>query len=125
MALRAKRDLAKAALARMREAGPSPSEIGPELIERFGRLMREKVSSGEVPFRKAWLQAIVDRIEVGADMIRIIGDKESLETALTGADGTAVHGVRSSVRKWRALREGSTRRYERDFAFENNHLAYV
>lgn len=107
LALRAKRDLAKAALARMREAGPSPSEIGPELIERFGRLMREKVSSGEVPFRKAWLQAIVDRIEVGADMIRIIGDKESLETALTGADGTAVPGVRSSVRKWRALRESN------------------
>lgn len=104
-ALRAKRDLAKAALARIREAGPSPSEIGPELMERFGRLMREKVTSGEVPFRKAWLQAIVDRIEVGADVIRIIGDKESLETALTGADGTAVPGVRSSVRKWRALRD--------------------
>ncbi len=70
-------------------------------------MMREKMTSGEVPFRKVWLQAIVDRIEVGADAIRITGDKECLETALTGADGTAVPGVRSSVRKWRALRESN------------------
>lgn len=45
--------MAKAALGRIRETGPCSSEIGHELIERFGRLMREKVSSGEVPFRKA------------------------------------------------------------------------
>lgn len=63
------------------------------------------MTSGEIPFRKAWLQAIADRIQVGADVIRLIGDKESLETALTGADGTAAAGVASSVRKWRALRE--------------------
>ena len=106
-ALRAERDLAKAALGRIREDGPGPSEIRPELIERFGRLMRDNVTSGEIPFRKAWLQAIVDRVEVGSDVVRIVGDKENLETALTGAGGTVVPGVRSSVRKWRALRESN------------------
>ncbi|WP_238255161.1 hypothetical protein [Methylorubrum podarium] len=30
-------------------------------------------------------------------MIRIVGDKENLKTALTGAGGSAVPGVRSSV----------------------------
>jgi acetyl/propionyl-CoA carboxylase alpha subunit len=44
---------------------------------------------------------------VGADVIRIVGDKENLKTALTGAGGSAVPGVRSSVRKWRALRESN------------------
>lgn len=71
--------------------------------------MRANVTSGEIPFRKAWLQAIIDRIEVGADVIRIVGDRENLEAALTGAGGSAVLGVRSSVRKWRALREAAPR----------------
>lgn len=52
-ALRAKRDLAMADLARIRQTGPSPSEIGPELTECFGRLMRETVMSGEVSVRQA------------------------------------------------------------------------
>ena len=106
-ALRAERDLAKAALGRIRDTSPGSAEISPEAIERFGRLMREHVTSGEIPFRKAWLQAIVDRVEVGADVIRIVGDKEGLETAMTGAGGADVPGVRSFVRKWRALRESN------------------
>ncbi len=106
-ALRVERDLAKAALGRIRETSSGPSEIDPELIERFGQLLRANVTSGEIPFRKAWLQAIVDRIEVGADVIRILGDRGNLETALTEAGSSAVPGVRSSVRKWRALRESN------------------
>ena len=105
--LRAERDLAKSALGRIRMVSPNPTEIGPELIERFGRLLRENVTSGEIPFRKAWLQAIVDRVEVGADVIRIVGDKESLENALTGSGGEAVSGVRSSVRKWRTRHDSN------------------
>ncbi len=60
-ALQAKRDLAKAALGRIREPGPTLSEIDLELI---GHLMCDNVTSGEIPFRKARLQAIVDRVEV-------------------------------------------------------------
>ncbi|WP_010686697.1 hypothetical protein [Methylobacterium mesophilicum] len=59
-ALKQERDRARAALA---------AEIAPKLIERFGPLMRTTVTRGEIPFRKAWLQAIVDRAEVEADAI--------------------------------------------------------
>lgn len=106
-ALKADRDRAKGALDRIHVAAPSPAELTPELIERFGRLMRANVTAGEIPFRKAWLQAIVDRVEIGPDVIRIVGDKESLETALTGSGGTAAPGVRSSVRRWRPLPDNS------------------
>lgn len=57
-ALKDERDRAKAALDRIHVAERPPVEIAPELIERFGRLMRENVTTGEVPFRKAWLQYI-------------------------------------------------------------------
>ena len=72
--------------------------------------MRENVTTGEIPFRKAWLQAIVDRVEVGADVIRIVGGKASLETAILDA-GSAAPSVRSSVRKWRATLNKNTNTY--------------
>ena len=62
---------------------------------------RRTKTIGEVPFRKAWLQAIVDRVEVDADVIRIVGDKASLEAAIVGEASSATPGIRSSVRKWR------------------------
>lgn len=88
--MRTKRELAKSALGRIRKVKPNSIEIRPELTEYFGRQRRENVSSGESPFREAWLQAIADCVEVGADMIRIVGDRESLENTLNGSGGKAV-----------------------------------
>lgn len=101
-ALKADRDRARSALERISVAERAPAEMAPELIERFGQLMRENVTSGAIPFRKAWLEAIIDRIEVGTEVIRIIGDKAALEAAVAGAGNSAAPGVRSSVRKCRA-----------------------
>ncbi|MGB8278922.1 MAG: hypothetical protein WCF20_13455 [Methylovirgula sp.] len=39
-------------------------EIDPALFEEFERMMRENLISGSIPFRKAYLQAIVSSIEV-------------------------------------------------------------
>ncbi|MGU3663096.1 hypothetical protein ACLBX9_02720 [Methylobacterium sp. A49B] len=97
-ALKEERDRARAALA---------AEIAQKLIERFGPLMRTTVTRGEIPFRKAWLQAIVDRAEVDADAIRIIGDKASLEAAIIGGASSATPGVRSSVRKRRTRHDSN------------------
>jgi len=59
-ALKQEWDRANAAFDRINVDARPPAEITLELIERFGRLMRETVTTGEIPFRKAWLQAIVD-----------------------------------------------------------------
>lgn len=105
--LKQERDQAKAALDRIQVAERPPAEIASELIERFGQLMRANVTAGDIPFRKAWLQAIVERVEVGTDVIRIVGDKASLETAVISAGSSAAPGVRSSVRKWRARKDSN------------------
>ncbi|UMY16502.1 recombinase family protein [Methylobacterium organophilum] len=109
-ALKLERDRAKAALDRIRVAEHPPASISPELVERFGTLMRKNVTTGEIPFRKAWLQSIVDRVEVDDDVIRIVGDKANLEAAVASGAVQGTAGVRTSVRKWRALREGSAAR---------------
>lgn len=107
--LKADRDLAKAALDRIHAAERPPAVIAPELVREFGILMRQNIAEGPVPFRKAWLQSIVDRIEVDADTVRIIGDKANLEQVIAAANTAALKepGVRSSVRKWRDLRESN------------------
>ena len=80
--LKLDRDRARAALDRIRVNNRAPTAIEPAVIERFGTLMRDNVRNGDVPFRKAWIQAIVDRVEVDDEVIRIVGDKTSLEQAI-------------------------------------------
>jgi site-specific DNA recombinase len=100
-ALKADRDGAQAALDRAKSGVRPVVDISLIVIERFGTTMREKLTSGEVPFRKAYLGAIVDRVEVDDREIRIVGRKDVLEQAVL-ANGSPVPGVRSFVRKWRA-----------------------
>ncbi len=107
IALKADRDRAHAALERAR-AGTRPAvDISPALIERFGQTMRDKLTSGEIPFRKAYIGAIIDRIEVDDHQIRILGRKDVLEQAVM-ANGGPVPGVRSLVRKWRPVRDSNS-----------------
>ena len=55
----------------------------------FGRLMQEHLTTGDIPFRKAYLGAIIDRVEVDDHRIRIFGRRDVLEHAVAGgAEGT-------------------------------------
>lgn len=99
--LKLDRERNQAALDRIRANAEPAAGIAPDVIERFGRAMRENITTGEIPFRKAYLRSIIDRIEVDDDVIRIIGDKTVLEQAV-GGKGSAVPRVRSFARKWHA-----------------------
>ena len=97
--LRAGKDAASAALARLKSASRDAIRLTPELIGRFSTAMREHLSSGDVPFRKAYLGALIDRVEVDDREIRIMGRKHILEQCVIG--GAKPSGaVRSSVRGW-------------------------
>lgn len=62
--LQLERDRARAALERITEKATPAATIDPEALERFGRAMRENITMGEIPFRKAYIRSVVDRIEV-------------------------------------------------------------
>ena len=49
---------------------------------RVCRPMREQITSGDIAFRKAYLGAIVDRIEVDDRELRISGRNDVLEQAV-------------------------------------------
>jgi site-specific DNA recombinase len=80
--LKADRDRAKAALDATKSQHGAAIQIDPALIESFGRTMRENLTTGSTPFRKAYLRSLIDVIEVDDAHIRIKGRKDVLEKAV-------------------------------------------
>jgi site-specific DNA recombinase len=62
--LKVDRDKAASALQRIESQGPA-GRLDTDKIARFGILMREKITKGEIPFRKAYLRSLIDAVEVG------------------------------------------------------------
>ena len=91
--LKTDRDRAKAALERAKSHSSQAIQIDPALLEQFGRSMRENFTSGSVPFRKAYLQSLIDVIEVDDTQIRIRGSKDVLKEPSWPA-GTGLFRVR-------------------------------
>ena len=106
-ALKSDRDRAKAALERAKEHSESPIQIDPAMIERFGRTMRESFTTGSVPFRKAYLQSLIDRIEVDDHQIRIKGRKDLLEKAVLASRSDRSACSQMST-EWRARRDSNS-----------------
>lgn len=104
--LKLDRERARTALDRIKAQAAPPTAFDPAVIEGFGRAMRENITSGETPFRKAYLQAVIDRIEVDDGVVRIVGDKSTLEQAVAGLS-LAADGVRRCVPKWRARHDSN------------------
>ena len=113
--LKAERDIAKAAWGRVQNGSGAPIALDSMKIIAFGNLMRERLTTGDTPFRKAYLSAIIDRVDVDDRLIKILGRKDVLEQAVQR--GTYPNsGVRSFVRKWRSLGESNP-------SFKNENLA--
>ena len=106
------RDAARADADRAENRGEGDdNRVTPELLRRFGVEARKKIRDREGGFRRHHLQALVQRVEVGADEIRIRGSKPRLLQTLVASGGnygveTATHGVRSFVPNWLAIRQG-------------------
>jgi hypothetical protein len=81
-------------------------QINPALLEQFSRKMRENFTSGSIPFRKAYLQSLIDVIEVDDTQIRIKGSKDVLERAVLASQNGVVPSSQMST-KWRSLGESN------------------
>ncbi len=105
-ALKAERDTTRAALDRASGANRPPIVIEKSRIMAFGTQMGERLTKGEIAFRKAYLGAVIDRIEVDDHLVRIVGRKDVLERAVL-ANGGPAPGVRSFVRRWRTQEDSN------------------
>ena len=104
--VKSERDLAQISLDRaISEANPR-SQLTDEKIEAFADLMRANITSGAIPFRRAYIRSVIDEVEVDDAEIRIFGRKTVLERLVMGGGTPA--GVPSFVRKWRARRDSNS-----------------
>ena len=68
--------------------------------------MRENLTSGSTPFRKAYLRSLIDVIEVDDAQVRIKGSRDVLEKAVL-ASGSRVEPRSQMSTKWRARHDSN------------------
>jgi len=100
--LKNQRDIVVATLERIVTQARTTSAITPERLQKFSRLMHEKLDTGDVQAKKAYLRSVIAQIEVGDDKVRIFGEKASLAAAIAGNPPETAH-VRGFVRAVKRL----------------------
>ena len=104
--LKTKREIIEASLEQIASSASARAAITPQKVSAFTKLMRDKLQNGDVRARKDWLGSILQRIEVGDDAVKLIGNKHVLAAAVTSQNTAPAH-VRGFVRKWRARQDSN------------------
>ena len=88
--------------------GPS---ITPQSVKTFARQARKRLRTESGGYRRDYLRALAQRVEVDAKELRIMGSKSELLRTLVAASSakTAGFGVPSFVPKWRARTDSNRR----------------
>ena len=68
--------------------------------------MRENLTKGSTPFRKAYLRSLIDIIEVDDGQIRIKGSKDVLESAVLASRSVTEPRSQMST-KWRTRHDSN------------------
>jgi len=105
-ALKNEKALIEATIDRLAATRCAQAQITPEKLNAFAALMRTKLDTGDTQARKAYLRAVISRIEVDDQKVRIIGDKSTLADMIAGRQ-TQAGNVRGFVRNWRARKDSS------------------
>ena len=74
-------------------------QITPQAISRFAEIMRERLRDPSKRARKACLRLFIDRIDFGAEEVRIQGSKAVLEQA-ADSDAPVWYRVPSFDQRW-------------------------
>lgn len=100
------RDIATEAKRRIELRLKHAVEVSPAKIVAFGNFVAEALRSGEVPFRKAYLRMLVDRIDVGRSRARIVVSKSALKRQIDDTDEDTGK-VPISIQEWRARKDSN------------------
>jgi site-specific DNA recombinase len=104
--IKTERDIVRTSLDRLTARVRASSAITPDRLEAFAKAIGEKLASGDVHARKAYLRSVISHIEVDDDKVRIVGDKATLAAAIAGRQIQSGN-VRGFVRKWRTGRDSN------------------
>jgi site-specific DNA recombinase len=85
-----------------RQLASGRRRITPDVVGRFGTLLREGLRGDNPALRQAYVRLLVDEVIVGEDHVRVRGSRKALESAAIATSATAGAGVPSFAREWRA-----------------------
>ena len=85
------------------------NQLSAEKVAACGTLLREQLQNGDPAFPRAYLNLLIDQVEVDDAEVRIRGPKSALAAAASGKLPKPLDGVPSFVREWRTRRDSNSR----------------
>lgn len=86
-----------------RQLKSSQRMITPEIVGRFGDLLRDGLRGENPALRQAYVRLLVDQVVVEEEQVRIRGSRKALERAVIASAATTRKGVPSFAREWRTV----------------------
>jgi site-specific DNA recombinase len=86
---------------------PNQRAVTPEIIGRFGTLLRDGLRGDNPPLRQAYVRLLIDTVIVEDEQIRICGSRKALERAVVASAAGTRKGVPSFAREWRARQDSN------------------
>ena len=90
-----------------RQLASSQCRITPDVVGRFGNLLREGLRGEHPALRQAYVRLLIDQVTGEADQVRIRGSRKALERAVIATAASSRANVPSSAREWRAIPQES------------------
>jgi len=85
-----------------RQLASSQRRITPEVIGKFGSLLRDDLRGHNPALRQAYVRMLIDQVAVEADQVYIRGSRKALERAVIATAASTPGMVPSFAREWRA-----------------------
>ena len=85
----------------------SQRRITPDVVEKFGSLLREGLRGDNPALRQAYVRLLIDEVIVGAEQVHIRGSRKALESAVLATSGRPGAGVPSFAREWRTRQDSN------------------
>jgi hypothetical protein len=92
-----------------RQLKSSRRSITPEIVGRFGTLLRDGLRGENPALRQAYVRLLIDQVVVEDEQIHIRGSRKALERAVIATAANARNGVPSFAREWRARQDSNLR----------------
>ena len=83
--------------------------ITPEIVGRFGNLLRDGIRGENPALRQAYVRMLIDQVVVEDEQIHIRGSRKALERAVIATAASTRNGVPSFAREWRARNDSNVR----------------
>ena len=92
-----------------RQLEPSRRTMTPEIVGRFGNMLRDGLRGDNPALRQAYVRLLIDQVVVEDEQALISGSGKALERAVVATAAGTRKGVPIFAREWRARQDSNLR----------------